>query len=94
MIELESNNCCPATGSPSNDASPIFAPQKVSGPVLVSRIKQSHPSACIEISGMRLRRLEPITHPAGEPQIVFLISSAMGLWNNMVNLQLPENVLL
>lgn len=94
MIELESDNCCPTAGSPSNDTCSVSTPLEMSGPALASRIEEPCASVCSGITGARPGCLEPVAHPTGEPQIIFRISPATGFWENMVNLQLPENVLL
>lgn len=94
MIELESDNCCPAAGGPSNDACSVLAPLEVSGPALASGIKEPCASVRSGITGACLGCLEPVAHPTGEPQIIFRISPAAGFWENMVNFQLPKNVLL
>jgi hypothetical protein len=36
---------------------------------------------------MCLNSFEAVAHPAGEPEIVFLIRAALGLWENVINFQ-------
>jgi len=94
MIELQcEHGGAPADCSP-NDSRPLRAPGKMSRPLLTARIEQSHSSPCDWVSCVGLCSLEPITHPTRKPKVVFSIRTAVCLWDEVIDFQWSEYVLL
>jgi hypothetical protein len=63
-------------------------------PILLSWIKQPHILASKRINRIDPRALEPVTHAAGEPEIVFIVGAAVGFWKDVVDFQWGEYVTL
>jgi len=57
------------------------------GPSLTTRVEQPDTPTSDWISAMCLNSFEAIAHPAGEPEIFFLVRAALGLWDNVINFQ-------
>lgn len=63
-------------------------------PALTTGVEQSYTPASHWIASECLSSFEAIAHPAGEPEVLFVIRAATRLRDNVVDLQQSKDVLL
>ena len=76
VIQIQSDNSRPTTGSAPDDKEAIFAPAKVSFPLLPMWVEQSHSLTSQRISAVRSVALEQIARMARQPEVLLFIRSA------------------
>lgn len=92
VVELQRYDGRAAARGAPHDSRPIFAPLEMPQPPLTPGIEQLDTPTRYRIACMGLCSLEAVTHPAGKPKVFFLVSASPCLWNEVINLQKPENV--
>lgn len=94
MVELQRHNGRTAAHGTPEDPRPIFTPPEMSRPTLATRVKQPDTPPGYWVMGMCLGPFEAVTHPTGKPQIFFFVRATSCFWNDVIDLQQPENILL
>ena len=87
MIQLQRHHRGTTVGRAPYDVCTIFTPLEMARPPLASRIKQTGPPSGQRIAGRYLPPLETVTHPAGQPEVRFLVSPTTGCGDDVVDFQ-------
>jgi len=94
VIQMERHHGCPAGWGYANNLHSAGTPGEVVTPILLPWIKQPNLLASKRINRIYPRALEPVTHVAGEPEIVFIVGAPIGPWKDVVDFQWREYVTL
>jgi hypothetical protein len=93
-VHMQCFNRRPSTHGTSDDLYAILTPLEMALPLLVARVKESHPPARYGVSAMRLITLGAVTQRTGQPQVCLIVAPTTGPRFDMLNVQRFVDILL